>query len=200
MSNDNNKRLYNMAVRMAVIVGTLVAMYISATFSKDGFAFEMGGYGWMGWALSALCIVIQLYWNRMEGDKGLTIYVVGMSIYGYSIYTNFVGVSIAQVGDGWVFPLLFSLILDILPEPFFVMALAGIVSDPLGKAVEGMGRIIDSSSTTPRSGVKTRKNPISYQGKKNTKGYIDTGFSSQIEAARERERLERARKASKIQY
>ena len=150
MSKQMNKRSanrYNMAVRGAVIAGTIVAMYISATFSKDGFSFEMGSqYAWMGWALAALAIVIQLAWNRMEGDKGLTIYVIGVSIYAYSIYTNFVGIGNAQSGDGWVFPLLFSLILDILPEPFFVWAVAGITSDPLGKAVSGMSRIINGTS------------------------------------------------------
>ena len=140
-TKNNSVESYTKIVRFVTMVMMVVTMYISATFSKSGFSFEMGGgYSWMGWGLAILTTVIQLAWNRMDGNKGLTIYSIGLVTYGYSIYTNTVGIYDAQGGGAnWIFAALLGLFLDIVPEPFFIWAWTNgrLESDPLGKIVSG---------------------------------------------------------------
>lgn len=159
-STSLSGRRYTNAIRVLTMVAMGVVMYISAQFSKDGFSFNLPNYEWIGWTLAVISIVVQLAWNRMEG-KDLTIYVIGFSVYAYSIYTNVIGVHAAQSGNsGWAFPIILGVILDILPEPLFVWALTygSISSDPIGKLFQGLdGGWFSNPSTNTKRKTSPRK-------------------------------------------
>ena len=177
MNDRRSIESYTNLIRVAVMFTMVGAMYISATFSKDGFSFKMGGdYVWMGWGLAVLSTVVQLAWNRMDGNKGLTIYIIGLSTYAYSIYTNAAGIRIAQGGEDWIFPVLLGVFLDIIPEPFFVWAWTrgGLDSDPIGKMVDGSDSKFKSGGNFKSSGTSKKQdgNRKSYRG---NDGRIDEG-------------------------
>lgn len=121
---------YEVLLRLIAAAGAIGAWWFSINFSVDGFRFELEGYDGLGWLLGAIVTITQLAYNH-EGNKNMTIAVVGIAAYLYGIYTNVLGISLAQGNPGIVFdwgllfPLFVGMFIEILPESFLVWALTG---------------------------------------------------------------------------
>jgi hypothetical protein len=135
MTNDKWTRI----LKPFVVVACLIAMYISAIFSVDGFNFQIPEKQWIGWALAFLIIVFEFAWAK--AGENLTLFCVGIFCYGYGLTTNVLGIVSYRGGitdwTDYILPVIFGAFLEIAPEPFLAWAISGdTTSDPIGKIIK----------------------------------------------------------------
>lgn len=135
--SQSGKEKYDRLVRLCAGVISLLFMYISAQFAKDGFSLDVPDRDWIGWALAFGLIVIEIVWNKKGAEHGVTLYLAGFIAYAYGIYTNIVGINYAAGNDIrglwnflnglWMYPIstFVGLMLELVPEPLLIWALTG---------------------------------------------------------------------------
>jgi hypothetical protein len=117
-------------LRLIAFVVALFLWGMSAYFSVDGFNVQLPDMAWAGVGLALSVTAIELIWNKAGREAGAALYVIGFLAYGYSIWTNIVGIMQMQghqlaFSVDMVFPFLLGFVLDIVPEPLIVWALIG---------------------------------------------------------------------------
>lgn len=119
-------------LRGAAFVGGIVAMYVSAQFSVEGFSINHPNLIWIGWFLAALIVVVEFTWRKPGMEDNLTMAIVGICAYTFGIITNVRGLMIAMGVVDWqqeIFSVIIAVItgifLEIMPEPFFSWGLTG---------------------------------------------------------------------------
>ena len=129
---------WNNFKRLLLVIFAVLMWVMSIVFSYIGFKADVQTewyFGIFALILSATITSLELYLNSQtfdfnEVDMGLVIlWIGGFAAYAYGIWTNIIGVSIMMVGNadltqvswqGQVVPIIFGLLLEILPEPMFV--------------------------------------------------------------------------------
>lgn len=131
-------------IRTVAAISAVGMWLASIQFSVDGFNFNILENSTLAYFLGFAVTAIQLVWNR-EANSNWTIMVVGLLAYTYGIYTNFIGIQVAQSAQlaeatGFsknVFPFVLGLFLEITPEALLVWALTGVadIGDFLGNII-----------------------------------------------------------------
>jgi len=111
------------------ILAALGAWALSVMFSMDGLAFVMNNekYQYVGLGIALIITVVELVWSRDGTDNGLTMNVLGLACYAYGIYTNVIGITVAQGNSGNItlFAIAAGLFLEVAPEKLFLRGLLG---------------------------------------------------------------------------
>jgi len=140
---------YARLLRLVAAACALLLWFVSIAFSNQGFGFEVPGWSWVGFVLSIAITVLELVFNRDGLRHNLTLAAVGLSAYAYGIYTNVVGILLAQGLNPdrmfldrplqILFPVLVGLMLEVVPETLLLWALfGGQVPDLLSELLLGM--------------------------------------------------------------
>ncbi|MBI4790263.1 MAG: hypothetical protein HY782_24780 [Chloroflexi bacterium] len=132
---------YAQLVRLMAVAVAILLWIMSIQFSAGGFNFVMPRYIWMGYALGIAVTVLQLVFAEEGMKHTLTLVVVGLLAYGYGIFTNIVGIWIAQGSPDLasnpmtlLFPTALGFILEVTPEPLLLWGLVGTgIRDALGQ-------------------------------------------------------------------
>lgn len=146
---------WNTAVRWAAGLSALFLWGLSIYWSGDGFTKLGSGVSpdkaWLGIALGLIFTVIQLVWNRMRGGSkdNLTIWVMGLMVYTYSLITDFFGITdwfgfSKGVNFESLFAVFMSLLVEVLPEPFVLWSITGSFTGG-----DFLSNIFGSSSSSP---------------------------------------------------
>jgi len=176
-NSRNSVNIWNKIIRSMVIVSAISAWVISAGFSRDGLGFQMGNenkYKSIGVIMALIVTVVQLSGNRIKGNKGITMYVLYLSAYAYSISTNFFGilsakeivyingveqvVKIAFDNLDIYLPLAWAIFLDLFPEPFLLWAWSNgdEISDPIGQVAAGAKSTVNEAENLYNKRVKEK--------------------------------------------
>lgn len=153
-------------------LGTAIFFWgLSVYFSSDGFTRLGANVGeekkWLGVCLAIAFTVTQLVWNRMRGNaSNLTIWVVGICIYAYSLVTDFFGIRDwfgfeKEVNFQSIFTVFISLVVEILPEPLALWAITGSFSG--GDFLSNMFGKNNSDNSVSPSPLFGKNNPVSKQ-------------------------------------
>ena len=155
---------WNTAVRWAAGLSALFLWGLSIGWSGDGFTKLGSGVSpdkaWLGIALGFVFTIIQLVWNRMRGGSGdnLTIWVIGLMIYAYSLITDFFGITdwfgfSRAVNFESAFGAFMSLLVEVLPEPLILWSITGsFTGGDFLSNIFGRGREETSSYSYPKNG------------------------------------------------
>lgn len=170
-----NEQGWMKLLRISATGGGLMAMYISASFSADGFSINNPDLYWMGWLLAFLIVIVEFVWRKPGMEDNLTIAVVGIAAYGFGIFTNVLGILEAQgITEGYMqdvpsllLAILTGLFLEVMPEPFVSWGITGkSMADMFGetrkmlngdskvvpaysKPIQGMGMSFHSNDAKP---------------------------------------------------
>jgi hypothetical protein len=101
----------------------------------------MPHYIWMGYALGIAVTVLELVFAEEGMKHTLTISAVGLLAYVYGIFTNIIGIWVAQGSPDpsqnpgvLLFPAILGFFLEVTPEPLILWGLMGTgVRDALGQ-------------------------------------------------------------------
>lgn len=143
MNDVSRNRKWNALLRIGGLAAAIGGMYISATFSVNGFQFSTDTPSWMGWAIAGIIIVLESVWQKF--GKNRTLFAIAVVCYSYGIITNVVGIAQAKGGYAqmdildYLVAIVFGTLFEIFPEPLLAWAISGDVSsDPLGKLLDGL--------------------------------------------------------------
>lgn len=145
-------------IRTASFIMACMLWYMSITFSIAGFNFEMNAtYSAYGLMLALTVTVMELVWNHYGDKASWTIKILGMLCYGYGIYTNIIGIGQGRGGvDG--FAIVLGLILEVSPEPLFVLALLGNNRENSGFFENMIGKVTRNVGDRPNGQKKFNPN------------------------------------------
>lgn len=146
-------------------------LFVSMFWSQSGFNFDLVGDGggtsfavFIGWFLAISVTVVQFVFSTNFKELNASLIFFGVIAYAYSIYTNYLGISHFQGGDGNVYGAWsLALVLDGVPEPLIAWGLRqSLQGDWIGNLIKSL-----SSSSYSQKEPKTENSAYGRLPKKN---------------------------------
>jgi len=175
--NVDSERLLELVTRGAFFLLAPYGIWWTVQFSSRGLGFATGDplmqqFGmYVAWTVFAF----ELFFNRkLSGKVNLTLMIAALFCYAYSISTTFVGLmgttDMSVMSANWLSTAikgLFSIGLDVMPEPMLVYAIFGPKaienSDPVRKVID----LFNGSYSAPRSSQPSRQKTSQRQANTN---------------------------------
>lgn len=122
-----------------MIAGAII-LTLSIFFSANGFGVKVPDMVWVGWLFGIVITLVEIVWNK-AGKSNLTIGIVGLAAYGYGIWTNVLGIQLANGIENifsdisfLIFALIVSFFLEVSAEPLLIAGITGRAdSDPISE-------------------------------------------------------------------
>lgn len=135
--------------RISLITGILILL-ISVQFSYDGFDQRISGANdgystlaiFIGYTLAVVFSVIEFIFGTSSRELNWTLRCIGVFAYGYSIYTNYLGIKHLLGADEFMAWTL-AVVIDVFPEPAIAWALGESLT---GDLIGNIGNIILGTS------------------------------------------------------
>lgn len=136
---DDDNKLENVLRKLALGVG-LALLLGSMYLSYDGFDQTVSGgnaeytilAALIGWSLAIAVTILEFILSSRPEGLNVTLKVIGLVAYGYSIYTNYLGaVDLLHMDKGMA--VVVALFMDIVPEPMIAWGLGEAIMHDLFK-------------------------------------------------------------------
>jgi hypothetical protein len=151
MRNSDNRM--NRVLRIIAFLTGVAVLLVSIFWSQDGFNFSIAGQSGyqetaiiIGYTLAVAVTVIQFVFSSSYVELNPSLIILGFLAYGYSIYTNFAGITNFQGTDPnkWA-AIILGFCMDAAPEPLIAWALgASRNGDFLGNMIYSIGNMFKS--------------------------------------------------------
>ena len=149
---------YTKLKRWLVGLSGVMMLYVSLIFSKEGIGIQ-GNYAWMGYVIAVALSCSEFMFNSNFESLNWTIFVIGLTAYGYSIWTNVVGFYVNRGMTGNMFSnfdptnVFGGIFLDVYPEVAIAWALKeSKIGDLLGNAIKTFRK--PESMTSSKNGLE----------------------------------------------
>ena len=117
---------WNTIIRIAAIGLAMAVELFGAQLSIDGFNFKLPAYKGWGIVLAVCVPILELVFVEEGSEHDTMMVVFGIGAYGYYIFTNFIGITAAQMLTNWfsdpgtiAFDLFLAFMVALLPELAF---------------------------------------------------------------------------------